>query len=353
MVRTIFISLRTRFLLIFTGLFLAAFAGVWWWTYTAMVDQAVADMRTELSTVANAVALGIDGEMHTRVYRAGTLPADGETPVSPEYATIADFLRSFVIANPDLAGAYTFVASPDRPGKINWGVTANRATPTPYAASVKNSAPKLCSDTAAPIVLGAPYGEAWFAWALPQNLTGPVAASEIIHDEWGDWLTGYAPIRDSAGTVVAAVGVDMCAREVVATRAQIGRQMAAGFLTALLVLILVVPWVTYRITRPVVVLASAAGQVAQGDYGQSLTGLVGGRLRDEISLLSETFELMVSKVRTREQSLKQQVSDLMIIIDESKSQREVHEITDTDFFRDLQQRADTLRARRSRSEPDA
>jgi len=351
MVRTIYISLRTRFLLIFTALFLAAFAGVWWWTYTAMVDRALAAMQTELSTVANAVALGIDGEMHTRVYRAGTLPADGVTPASPEYATIADFLRSFVIANPDLAGAYTFVQSPDKPGKVNWGVTANRATPTPYATALK--AAKRCSDNAAPIVLGVGYNEDWFDWALPQNLKGPVAASEIIHDEWGDWLTGYAPIRDSSGQVVAAVGVDMCAGEVGAMRAQIGRQMAAGFLTALLVLVLVVPWVTYRITRPVVVLASAAGQVAQGDYGQSLSGLVGGRLRDEISLLSETFELMVSKVRTREQSLKQQVSDLMIIIDESKSQREVHEITDTDFFRDLQQRADSLRARRTRPESDA
>jgi hypothetical protein len=52
---------------------------------------------------------------------------------------------------------------------------------------------------------------------------------------------------------------------------------------------------------------------------------------------------MVGKVAQREQKLKQQVAELQIMIDESKRQEQVQEIVDTDFFRDLQAKARTMR----------
>ncbi len=48
----------------------------------------------------------------------------------------------------------------------------------------------------------------------------------------------------------------------------------------------------------------------------------------------------------REQSLRQQIQQLKIEIDEAKRQKEVSEIVDTDFFQGLQERAKSLRARR-------
>jgi hypothetical protein len=56
---------------------------------------------------------------------------------------------------------------------------------------------------------------------------------------------------------------------------------------------------------------------------------------------------MVEKVAEREQSLKQKVASLQIIIDERKRDEQVGELTDSDFFQDLKQKADDLRQRRS------
>jgi hypothetical protein len=49
----------------------------------------------------------------------------------------------------------------------------------------------------------------------------------------------------------------------------------------------------------------------------------------------------------REQSLKQEIQQLRIEIDEVKRQKQVSEIVDTDFFQDLQAKARAIRSRRS------
>jgi hypothetical protein len=54
---------------------------------------------------------------------------------------------------------------------------------------------------------------------------------------------------------------------------------------------------------------------------------------------------MAREVYAREQSLKQQVQKLRIQIDEGKKAREVAEITESDYFRQLKERAQYLRDR--------
>jgi hypothetical protein len=58
---------------------------------------------------------------------------------------------------------------------------------------------------------------------------------------------------------------------------------------------------------------------------------------------------MVGKVYRREQTLRRQVEELRIEIDEVKRKKQVSEIVGTDFFQDLQAKARSMR-RRSRSE---
>ena len=52
---------------------------------------------------------------------------------------------------------------------------------------------------------------------------------------------------------------------------------------------------------------------------------------------------MAREVADRERRLKAQVQQLRIEIDEVCAARKVDEITDTDFFRNLQEKASTLR----------
>jgi hypothetical protein len=54
---------------------------------------------------------------------------------------------------------------------------------------------------------------------------------------------------------------------------------------------------------------------------------------------------MAREVRVREERLKQQVQELRIQIDEGKKAREVAAITDSDYFRALEEKARRFRAR--------
>ena len=108
--------------------------------------------------------------------------------------------------------------------------------------------------------------------------------------------------------------------------------------------------VSTSLARPVIALTSVAERVAEGEYDQDISGLYSGRLRDEVSTLAQVFEMMVDKVGAREAQLKRQVAELRIEIDQAKRERHVSEITDTDYFRELQEKARKLRGEGSSSE---
>jgi HAMP domain-containing protein len=73
------------------------------------------------------------------------------------------------------------------------------------------------------------------------------------------------------------------------------------------------------------------------------------RRADELGQLGRVFERMAHEVYAREQSLKQQVQQLRIQIDEAKAARDVSEITETDYFQELQNKAKDFRKNRNRS----
>ena len=64
---------------------------------------------------------------------------------------------------------------------------------------------------------------------------------------------------------------------------------------------------------------------------------------DALGQLARVFQRMAREVFERERRLKAEVQQLRIEIDEARAARKVAEITDTDYFRDLQERASTLR----------
>jgi DNA-binding response OmpR family regulator len=66
---------------------------------------------------------------------------------------------------------------------------------------------------------------------------------------------------------------------------------------------------------------------------------------DALGKLARVFQNMARQVYTREQILRQQVQELRIEIDEVKKLRQVAEITETEYFRDLAAKAERLRQR--------
>lgn len=86
----------------------------------------------------------------------------------------------------------------------------------------------------------------------------------------------------------------------------------------------------------------AAAAVEADDFDpESLDGVAGRD--DALGQLARVFQRMAREVFERERRLKAQVQQLRIEIDETKAARKVAEITDTDYFRDLQEKASRLR----------
>ncbi len=92
-------------------------------------------------------------------------------------------------------------------------------------------------------------------------------------------------------------------------------------------------------------LTDAASAVEAGTFEQSSLGSVAAR-EDALGHLARVFQRMAREVVAREQRLKQQLLELRIEIDEAKKAREVAEIIDTDYFRELSNKAAQLRDRR-------
>jgi CRP-like cAMP-binding protein len=90
---------------------------------------------------------------------------------------------------------------------------------------------------------------------------------------------------------------------------------------------------------------SAAVAVEAGIYAPDSLDSV-ARRPDELGQLARVFQRMVQQVYSREQNLKRQVAELRIEIDEVKKANQVAEITETDYFQQLQQKARRLRAER-------
>jgi DNA-binding response OmpR family regulator len=87
---------------------------------------------------------------------------------------------------------------------------------------------------------------------------------------------------------------------------------------------------------------AAAAAVEAGQFTLASLDEVAAR-PDALGQLGRVFQGMAREVYAREQSLKQQVQDLRIQIDEAKKALEVAEITESDYFRQLKERAQHLR----------
>jgi two-component system, cell cycle response regulator len=89
--------------------------------------------------------------------------------------------------------------------------------------------------------------------------------------------------------------------------------------------------------------AEAARAVENATFVPESLDAVGAR-DDALGQLARMFQRMAREVAAREQALEREVRQLRIEIDATRAATQVAEITETDYFQDLQRKADELRA---------
>jgi CheY-like chemotaxis protein len=87
----------------------------------------------------------------------------------------------------------------------------------------------------------------------------------------------------------------------------------------------------------------AATAVENGTFDPVTLDTVAAR-HDTLGQLARVFRRMAREVTAREQALKQEVRQLRIEIDEGRAATQVAEITESDYFQELQRKAQELRS---------
>ncbi|MFN2203933.1 MAG: hypothetical protein ACK2UO_22240 [Caldilineaceae bacterium] len=347
-----YLSLRFKLLIGFTLVFTLTFAGAFYWFYSFATNEALARITEDLVDTMQAAVNGIDGDQLEQLSQNATPRADGYTD-DPRYWEQVKWLGTVHDIEPR-AALYTFRAG-DKPNELIFITSSGAVAQPPFGATfleswIPDSPDEVVSNMAGlKATTLQTKGRAGCTYGTEGCKLAPYG------DQWGQWVSAFTPVRNSQGDTIAALGIDFQADYVREVQDSILNQTLLAFGITYTILFVLVYSLASVITRPITSLTAVAERIGEGDYEGSHEALAKTSapkiMADETTILSQVFEIMVGKVYQREQTLRQQVEELRIEIDEARRQKDVGQIVETDFFRDLQAKAREMRARRDRSEP--
>ena len=159
------------------------------------------------------------------------------------------------------------------------------------------------------------------------------------------WVHNFGvPILINAATNGQGLSADAVNTMIAAAQVELQTTALVVFFIGLVIVLVFNLNSANVISAPLRQLTQYAQKIANADYSPTEIRQ-GPFFDDEITTLTQVFMQMVAKVREREESLKKQVVEFQISIDEVKRAHEVEEITNTEFFAQLKEEAQAMRAR--------
>ena len=357
----IYFSLRWKLLIGFTLIFSVVFAIAFYWFYTFASAQALTRIQQDLLDTLDGASQQVSGDVLLALVKEGQPNEQGEVWLAVANAEEnetpdASTLREAAETNFGKATATGFSDDPRYQQLMDELQAIHEIEPRawPYI-FVKAEGERQISYI---IDLWARYDPSratpfMFTRTSRRSYNGLNELTRRLDDggnfnpytdQFGQWVSAYRPINGVEG--VAAIGIDFEADYVYQVQEAIRNKVAIAFTVAYFALFVLVFLVSGALTKPIVKLTLAADAIGEDDYSQDFSALKSkGRFSDEIGKLVEVFAVMADKVRQREQSLKRQVEALKIEIDETKRHKQVSEIADSDFFRELQAKAREMRSK--------
>jgi len=148
------------------------------------------------------------------------------------------------------------------------------------------------------------------------NIDHAIVEPEIYTDEWGSFLSAYAPIYDDDGQKVGVIAVDILADTILAKQKQV-------FVQSLVILVVATlagtsfGFVTgHYITKPIQILAARAKDIASGDFEVRVSITT----RDEIEELGHAFNDMAAQLQRLVTGLETRVEERTTELEESTKQ---------------------------------
>ena len=126
-----------------------------------------------------------------------------------------------------------------------------------------------------------------------EAMNSPQVSDNVYTDEWGTFLSGYAPIKDINGKTAFIIGADMLATKVIERQNFIGNTIYYLMGFAVLIAALIIGVFSVTIIRDIKKLNQAADKISKGDTNVS----VDVKRKDEIGELANSFERMVASLK--------------------------------------------------------
>jgi len=142
---------------------------------------------------------------------------------------------------------------------------------------------------------------------VPEMLEGfhqPVVDQDLYEDEWGVFLSGYAPLRQGEGRYL--VGIDMRADEVRNNLRELRLTGLASLFASILLALLFALYLSRGLTRRIEALARRCRDLAMGRQDVR----VEGKTFDEFDDLSEAFNAMSESLGRTRGDLERAIAEL-------------------------------------------
>ncbi|MFJ7951024.1 methyl-accepting chemotaxis protein [Lysinibacillus sp. NPDC096418] len=145
--------------------------------------------------------------------------------------------------------------------------------------------------------------------------------SDILHSDFGDYLSGTVPLKDSTGNIIAFLGVDIEATQVEGVSKIVLKSILPALIVFIVVLTAIAMFVMYsyvnRALKPLIHLGEAAESFAQGDIAKASTQVtkIGHKGKNEITIFASAFQSSLLKLRDTFQLIQQRSSALKEVVE--------------------------------------
>lgn len=242
-------------------------------------------LRRTVRGIAATGALSIDGDLHEKI------PADPSALGDPLYRRLQNRLRQILGVNPGIRYVWTMVPGRE-PEELIFVGDVGGAAPQPGLAYRISGMP-----------------------ALLAGFQGPSADERPVKDPWGISVSGYAPIRNSAGKAVAVLGVDVYGKQLYEFRRRcrllLGILLGAGILAAVGVGWLLGRWIAHPLDR----LVHGMRRVGTGELSHEVTLTTGDEFQEAAWAFNRMTKALASARKELRESLLHAVRSLMTALE--------------------------------------
>jgi methyl-accepting chemotaxis protein len=230
--------------------------------YKVTIKQQLEDVRQEVSRLATSVALLIDGDDHQKLQTE-------KAELSREYIDNRDKMLAF-LRQAEVADVYTAIEKGDDKISIIIDATEEDATSIGY--------------------------EYDYLPAMKTAFSGTASADEdMITDEYGTFLSGYAPVKNSEGKVVAIVGIDIDASNILQQREQVIFNVFRNMIISIILAVIFSIFLSRKITKPLHYLVERFKELSS--VGGDLTQKIQIKTGDEVEILGDEVTEFIEKIR--------------------------------------------------------